>query len=204
MALNNLAALKASALAWIERTGDPAAETIIGDCVTLCEARINKNPNFRLSTMETEATLTLVDGAADLPADFLAMHRVVADYSVPRLLDYAEPGWFHDAYPIGGTDEEGGFYTIVGSTIRARSSSTLGIVYYAKVPALADEDPNWLLTKAPDVYLYGTILELLNALEGNGVEKYGGMFGAAVEGLIQAETFSRGGVLTMRASMPAP
>jgi len=204
MALNNLAALKASALAWIERVGDPAAETIVDDCVTLCEARVNRNPNLRLSTMETEATLTLVDGSAALPPDFLAMHRVVANYSVPRLLDYAEPGWFHDAYPIGGTDEEGGFYTIVGSTIRARSPSTLSIIYYAKVPTLAVTDPNWLLTKAPDVYLYGTILELLNALEGNGVEKYGGMFGAAVEGLIQAETFSRGGVLTMRASMPAP
>ena len=60
------------------------------------------------------------------------------------------------------------------------------------------------MVKAPDVYLYGTILEVLNALEGDAVEKYAGMFGAAVQGLIQSETFSRGGVLTMRASMPAP
>jgi len=205
MALNNFAGLKASALAWIERVGDPAAESILDDCVTLCEARLHKVPNFRLSTMETEATVTLVDGVGSLPGNFLAMHRVVADYSVPRVLQYAEPGWFHDAYPIGGTDEEGGFYTIIGLSIRARSSSTLSIVYYAKVPPLTVVDNvNWLLTKSPDVYLYGTILELLNALEGNATEKYAGMFGAAVQGLIQAETFSRGGVLTMRASMPAP
>ena len=81
---------------------------------------------------------------------------------------------------------------------------TLDVVYYAKVPPLATNDPNWLLTKAPDVYLFGTILEILNALEGQGVEKYAGLFGGAVQALIASETFSRGGVLTMRASMPAP
>jgi hypothetical protein len=154
--------------------------------------------------METEATLTLVDGVAVLPSDFLALHRVVANYSVPRVLTYAEPAWFHDAYPIGSSDQEGGFYTIIGSTIRAQGPTTLSVVYYAKVPALATTDPNWLLAKAPDVYLYGTILEVLNALEGDGAEKYAGLFHSAVEGLIQAQTYSRGGVLTQRASMPAP
>lgn len=207
MALNNLAGLKAAALAWIERSGDLPATTIIDDCVRLCEARINKHPTLRVSQMETEATLTLTNGSASLPSDFLAMHRVVADYSVPRALSYAEPAWFHDAYPIGGTDEEGGFYTIVGTTVRAQSPTTLGIVYYAKVPALsADsaEDSNWLLVKAPDVYLYGTILELLIALEGNAQDKYAGLFAAGIDSLIASETFSRGGVLTQRASMPAP
>jgi hypothetical protein len=202
MALNNYTALKASALAWIERTGDPAAETIIDDCVALCEARVNKTPTFRLSDMETEATLTLVDGSASLPDDFLAMHQVTANYSVPRVLTYAEPGWYSRAYPFPMPGDEGGFYTIVGSTLRAHAD--VDIVYYAKVPPLATTNPNWLLAKAPDVYLYGTILEVLNALEGQGVEKYAGMFKAAVQGLIASETFSRGGVLTMRASMPAP
>ena len=204
MALDNLAGLKASALAWIERVGDPAAESIVADCVTLCESRINKTPTFRIPEMETEATLTLTDGSAALPADFLAMHRVTANYSRPRLLDYAEPGWFHDAYPIGGTDQEGGFYTIIGSTIRAWSPSTVGIVYYAKVPPLVTTDPNWLLLKSPDIYLYGTILEMLVALEGESQDKYAGLFGSAVESLVAAQTYSRGGVLTQRASMPAP
>jgi hypothetical protein len=204
MALDNLAGLKASALAWVERVGDPAAETIVGDCVTLCESRINKNADFRLPEMETEATLTLTDGSAALPNDFLAMHRVVANASTPRLLSYVEPGWFQDMHLGGGNAGESGFYTLIGSTLRAQSSSTIGIVYYAKVPALATTDPNWLLLKSPDVYLYGTILEMLIALEGDAQDKYAGLFSAAVEGLIQSETYSRGGVLTQRASMPAP
>jgi hypothetical protein len=151
--------------------------------------------------------------------DFLAMKRVVSNTSPTRLLSYAEPGWYSEAYPNSGTDESSGFYTITGvyasppsplgpqppqQTLYSRSPATLSVIYYAKVPSLASVDPNWLLLKAPDVYLYGTILELLLALEGEQQDKYAGLFGSAVEGLIQGQTFSRGGTLTMRASMPAP
>jgi hypothetical protein len=222
MALNNLAGLKASALAWIERVGDPAAETIVADCVTLCEARVNKTPTFRLAEMETEVTVPLSGGRASLPRDFLAMKRVTANSSSPRLLSYAEPGWYQDAYPSSSTDEGCGFYTIYGTdtvgfegpettpsgnvyqVLHSKAASAVSIVYYAKVPSLTITDPNWLLAKAPDVYLYGTILEMLVALEGDSQDKYAGLFGSAVESLVAAQTYSRGGVLTQRASMPAP
>jgi hypothetical protein len=225
MALNSYAGLKASALAWIERTGDPAATSSIDDCVTLCETRINKTPTLRIPEMETETALTLADGRGLLPVDFLAMKRVMANTPTPGLLAYAEPGWFSDVFPFSGTDDSCGFYTIVGTVnspsspdpdrpptvtsqqvLRARTGAPLSIVYYARVPALASviPYPNWLLLKAPDLYLYGTILELLVALEGDQQDKYAGLFAGAVETLVQAQTYSRGGVLTMRASMPAP
>jgi hypothetical protein len=222
MALDNLAGLRAAALAWTERVGDPAAESIVADCVTLCEARVNKTPTFRLPEMETEATFPLSGGRASLPRDFLAMKRVTANASSPRVLTYAEPGWYQGAYPSSGTDEGCGFYTIYGTdtvgfdapeptpsgavyqVLHSNAASTVSIVYYAKVPALVTVDPNWLLAKAPDVYLYGTILEMLVALEGESQDKYAGLFGSAVESLVAAQTYSRGGVLTQRASMPAP
>jgi hypothetical protein len=216
MALNNLAGLKAAAAAWIERSNDIAVTSIIDDCVTLCEARVNKTPDFRLAEMETEGTLTLANGTSPLPVDFLAMKRVVANTSSPRVLKYAESGWYQEAFPSSNTDEGCGFYTIAGTqtslgvgnemqqTLHSKASSTLGIIYYAKVPALTTVDPNWLLIKSPDVYLFGTILEVLVALEGDGQDKYAGLFSSAVEGLITSQTFSRGGTLTQRASMPAP
>jgi hypothetical protein len=222
MALNNLAALKASAAAWMERAGDPAVSTIIDDCVALCEARINKTPTLRLAEMETEVTLPLIDERATLPPDFLAAKRVVANASSPRLLTYAEPGWYQEAYPRPGG--ESSFYSIYGTdttfadidsvetlppgvsvqVLHAKSPGTISVLYYARVPPLATTDPNWLLVKSPDVYLYGTILEVLNALEGDGAEKYAGLFGTAIDALVRAQTYSRGGVLTQRASMPAP
>jgi len=222
MALNSYAALQASALAWVERTGDPAAETIIADCVTLCEARVNKTPTLRIPEMETEVTLPLVDERATLPPDFLAAKRVVANASSPRLLTYAEPGWYQDAHPRPGG--ESGFYSIYGTDtqfsgiggteslppgvsvqiLHAKAAGTITVLYYARVPPLATTNPNWLLIKAPDIYLFGTILEMLVALEGDQQDKYAGLFGTAVEALVQSQTYSRGGVLTQRASMPAP
>jgi hypothetical protein len=183
--------------------------------VALCESRINKTPDFRLAEMETEGTLTLIAEKAQLPVDFLAMKRVVANTSPTRLLQYAEPGWYSQAFPDAGTNESSGFYTIAGTLstmgpgpaqqmLHSKASSPLNIVYYARVPSLTTVDPNWLLVRSPDVYLYGTIMELLNALEGEGVEKYAGLFGGALESLIQSQTYSRGGALTQRASMPAP
>jgi hypothetical protein len=139
MALNNLAGLKASAAAWIERAGDPAVTSIVDDCVALAEARINKVPTLRLAEMETEGTLTLINERAQLPVDFLAMKRVVANTSSPRLLAYAEPGWYAEAFPSAGTDEGCGFYTIAGTQTGGgvsdaavaafQSRFALGIVY---------------------------------------------------------------------------
>jgi hypothetical protein len=222
MALNNLAGLKASAAAWIERAGDPAVESIVSDCVTLCETRINKTPTMRIPEMETEVTLPLIDERATLPPDFLAMKRVTANASSPRLLKYAEPGWYQDAYPRPGGESD--FYSIYGTDtlftdidstetlppgvsvqiLHAKTSGTVTVLYYARVPSLATVDPNWLLIKAPDIYLYGTILELLVALEGDMQDKYAGLLASSIESLVQAQTYSRGGVLTQRASMPAP
>jgi hypothetical protein len=221
MALDTLENLKSSALTWIEHVNEPAATGIVDDCVALCEARVNKL--LRLPRMETEAQLTLTSpGTADLPSDFLAMKRVVADYGgaggfdegfdegfeigdIPtfnRTITYAEPGWYKSAYPSTAFDGSCSFYTITGTTFRSQTSP-VGILYYARIPPLATTDPNWLLTAAPDVYLYGTCLELLNALEGD-AGKYAGLFNEAIESLIRSETFSRGGVLEMRASGPAP
>jgi len=204
MALDNYSNLKTAVLAWTERPGDEAAAGIIDDCVTLCEARINKTPDLRLGDMETVRELTLEDEKVALPSDFLAAKRVMVQSNPQKLLQYAEPGWYQGAFPFASANEGCGFYTIFDGFLRAKTASTLSLLYYASLPPLVSAGSNWLLRKAPDVYLYGTICELLNALEGNSTQKYLGLFGASVEALINSETFSRGGVLTMRASMPAP
>ena len=37
---------------------------------------------------------------------------------------------------------------------------TAELVYYAEIPALTDSNTtNWLLTLAPDIYLYGTLMQ---------------------------------------------
>ena len=59
-------------------------------------------------------------------------------YGTPALYTL-EAGQFHlYPTPIADTDVE--------------------LLYYAEVPALASNATNWLLTAAPDVYLYGSLM----------------------------------------------
>jgi hypothetical protein len=56
------------------------------------------------------------------------------------------------------------FYTMVGQQFQVLPSpdgSYEGeLLYYAKIPSLSDGAPtNWLLTEAPDVYLYATLVQ---------------------------------------------
>lgn len=61
--------------------------------------------------------------------------------------------------PATGTAD---VFTIIGSTIRTYPASVTGLTlhYYAKIPALSNTTTtNWLLTKSPQLYLYGALVE---------------------------------------------
>lgn len=205
MSLTNLAGLKTAAAAWMARGGEATVTTIIDDCVTLCEARINKIPDLRVREMETvPSAITLTAGSGALPTDFLAMKDVTANTATLIGLDYTDPGTYKRATAeFSSTSDSYAFYTIIGSTIRSASSATLNLIYYAKVPSLTVTDPNWLLTKAPEVYLYGLLLELKLALGDDDADRWGTLFASAIQGLIGSETFNRSGVMVKRASTQA-
>jgi hypothetical protein len=55
------------------------------------------------------------------------------------------------------------YYTIMGGLIEAYPSPnadyTIEMAWYRELTAMsADADYNWLLTKAPDIYLYGSLI----------------------------------------------
>jgi hypothetical protein len=65
---------------------------------------------------------------------------------------------------LGNTAREPVYYTLLGSTIEVfptpDQNYTLELAYYQDIPTMsADTDTNWLLTKAPDSYLYGALLQ---------------------------------------------
>lgn len=125
--------------------------------VALAEAKFNRV--LRVSQMEKVDTLTLVDGDVALPADFLEARMVTGPagqglnaWSLSELdARYRNNG----GYPRG--------YAVVGGTIRVRPTSAgmITISYYSKIPPLTPVNPtNWLLTEAPDVYLYALVEEI--------------------------------------------
>lgn len=157
MALSTYLQLQAAVARHLDRE-DSDFLSDIPDLITLCEERINNGDatgwGLRVADMETQAVLTPdADGYADLPADYLQMRAVDggSQGNTPFTRD------FYDTQSAGISRS----FTIIGDRIRfARGfSGPTGIIYYAKIPALSEANPtNWLLTKAPSAYLYGTLL----------------------------------------------
>ena len=122
--------------------------------VTMAERRLNQE--LRTNDQVTDATVTIASNSGTLPTNYLEMIRV-GTVSRPYLEVYS-----------GDLDTALGFYeyAIEGSTIKvAADDGSLPIKYYAALSTLANSltATNWLLTIAPDVYLYATLSEALIA-----------------------------------------
>lgn len=124
----------------------------------LALAELKLNRVMRVADMERTVTVPLTDGEGSLPADFLEPRQVLAaDGRVLRALPLQELSR-HAASgggPIG--------YAIVGSAIQVRSNGAedIRLTYYAKIPPLTAVAPsNWLIERAPDVYLYALVEEI--------------------------------------------
>lgn len=160
MALANYTDLKASIASWLMRD-DLTAN--IPDFIALCESTINLK--VRTRQMESSTTLTpATGGICTLPTDYIEARRVVSNVDPisvlePIGMDAARQQYSTAGYPF--------FYAIQGSSLLVfpPSTSTVTLDYYATVPALATASTNWLLTKAPRIYLYGTLMEAAPFLE---------------------------------------
>ncbi len=152
MAITTYAQLQTAIASWLARSD---LTSTIPDFITLCETTLNRN--LRCREMMHTTTLTPSSGTATLPTDYVAWRRVTGSLGQP--LEYAEPDWLYGAYPTAASGTAG-YFTIEGESLIVRPSddTALTFSYYKKIPALADAT-NWLLTKYPDVYLFGSLVE---------------------------------------------
>lgn len=123
----------------------------------LAEAKLNRT--LRVADMEAVEIVSLVEGDGQLPADFLDARDVV--YPPNRPLRSVSLQVLSARYGVAGGIPQG--YAIIGKTISVRPkwSGDLSLTYYASIPPLTMQNPtNWLLGKAPDVYLYGVVEEI--------------------------------------------
>ncbi len=161
--------------------------TKVPSFITLCESRSNRR--LRVREMEDTETMTPVSGVCTLPTDYIEAKRVTADTDpasvlTPVTLDWAKARFDRSGFPY--------HYVIQGSTLIAYPTSDSDIIldYYAKIPALSDSNTtNWLLAKAPEIYLYGSLLESAPFMEDdNRLTTWISLYKAAVDELLQADT----------------
>lgn len=221
MALDTYENLQAAVLRHAARPGDSYLEAAMPDLVTLCEGRINygseagglRSEALRTGDMEARVTATLNEEYEDLPADWLEM-RVLKLLTKPvAVLEYRTPQQFDREYPANLAAGQPAIYTISGRQLRlgpapGSQSYTAEMAYYAKVPALGPSQPtNWLLTRAPGVYLYGVLLELAPLIKADDrLAAWFALFGGAIGGLQTQDRRARssGGALAVRTDSGNP
>ena len=157
MALDSLANVSSAALTDLDRSD---LSSYVNDFVTMAEGHFNRTLRHR--KMVTSTDLTPSSYVCTLPTDFLEAVRVVEKASIRRELTAISPAVADQFYP-SSTAGLADHYTIIGSSLKAYplSSNDIELVYYQKIPTLVSNDPNWLLTEAPQLYYRGIQMEAL-------------------------------------------
>lgn len=165
MAISTYVELQAAVANWLARDD---LTSRIPEFITLAEAKFNRillHPR-----METRDTLTVDTNLTDpefldLPTDFQTMRsaRLSGVTGKPRLAFMSQTQIEDYRYSIDDVSDQPVYFTIVGDQMELAPTPNedydVEIVYRANIPALASNSTNWLLTLAPDLYLYGALLE---------------------------------------------
>jgi hypothetical protein len=154
MALGTYNGLLAACALWANRND---LGTVLPDCVVLAESDLNKR--LRTPFNESQNTAFAVTGRyTTLPTDFAEMRKVILnDGSIrPELVPLPQSARISES----GVPR---YYNLVNNTLEITPLSTaytLELSYYKKVPALASNLTNDVLTNFPDVYLFGTLVQV--------------------------------------------
>lgn len=165
MAISNYVQLQAAAASYLARDD---MTSVIPDFVTLFEAKVNRtlfHPRMETRTTLTVNTLLSSPEFLDLPTDFqtIRMVRLPDEVGKPRLQFMSQTQIDDYRYSRDNMAGVPVYFTIVGNQIELAPTPNedvdVEVLYRANIPALATNSTNWLLTLAPDLYLYGTLLE---------------------------------------------
>jgi hypothetical protein len=160
MAITTYSELQAAIADWLNRSDLTAR---IPDFITLAETRINRD--LRAREQQVIATANVDTPFFALPGDFLEFKsfRITDTGGNAFELMLATPEQISAALAESSVSNTPRFVTIIGDQFQlwpAPDQMYVGsLAYVRKVQALSDAAPtNWLLTDAPDVYLYGALM----------------------------------------------
>ena len=160
MSISTYSELKTAVTNWLDRAD---LTERVPEFIYLGEARIART--LRVRGIEQRSTTPLVSGQEyySLPTDFLETRNVQINSNPVNVLNYRTPQQTDKEYPYS-TSGTPCVFTIIGLEIQLKpipsSTNNLEIIYFAKLAALSDTNPtNWLTANAPDLLLYGALME---------------------------------------------
>lgn len=200
MAISTYAELQDAVAVWLN---SPDVEQSVGTLISLTEADINRRLRHYKMTKRSVAEIDSQFSAT--PSDYLQTIRFSITNGSTNALDVISQNELLDRKSLSSntagtpkfyafTGEQFEFYPVPDSTYDAE------LVYYAGIEALSDQNTsNWLLSDAPDVYLYGTLAQSAPFLgEDTRLPVWNSLYETALSGLNNASEVARFGGTGLR------
>jgi hypothetical protein len=160
--------LQSAVVEYLARDQDTTLIARIPSFIQLAEAKFNRQLFHRQMEQRAIAVVDLSSAQPEfiaLPSDFQSMRRIrISSVSGRPSLEFRS-GTQIDEFRASTADvpAQPSYFTIFGDEIELvptpDAAYTIEMVYRRMIPPLATSGTNWLLAMAPDLYLYGALLE---------------------------------------------
>jgi hypothetical protein len=188
MAITTYTELKAAIANWLDRDDLTA---VIPDFISLAEKQMERE--IRHYKMIERSSGALDSQYSAVPADWLETLRFsIIDGNTSALEMTTLNDLMTRRENASNTNGRPRFYAHIGETFELfptpDTTYNMELVYYQEIPALsASNATNWLLTDAPDAYLYGALSQASPYLgEDERVAVWNSLFAGAVASLNRA------------------
>ena len=160
MALTNYADLKDEVSAYLNRSDISDAQ--ISNFVDFAESSFDRV--IRVRDQIKRSTANISTQYIALPTDLLELHNIQLNTNPIASLEQVSLGYADQLKSTTNASGKPRFFAISGEQIEFIPSPDqtyeIELVYYASLVKLTNENNvNWLLSKNPDVYLYGVLMQ---------------------------------------------
>jgi len=214
--ISNYTDLQTAMNEWLARDQDTTLIARIPGFIQLLEAQANRDLFVRQMEQRSTTTLDITQSSPEfisLPSDFQSMRRIrLSSVSgKPRLKFLAGTAMDEYRESIGNVASQPVYFSVLSTEIELAptpdANYTVEMTYRQNIPALASNPTNWLLTLAPDFYLYGSLLHTAPYIKEDGrIQTWSLGYKNALDGLNALGNMSafNSGPLTMRLSGATP
>jgi hypothetical protein len=162
------ASLQTAVTEYLARDQDATLIARIPSFIQMAEAKFNRQLFVRQMEQRATAVINLASGEPEfisLPSDFQSMRRVrLSSVTGKPCLEFRS-GTQLDEYRFmtSNVPARPRYFTVFGNELELAptpdAAYTVEMIYRQSIPPLASNGINWLLALAPDLYLYGALLE---------------------------------------------
>jgi len=205
MGITNYTDLQATIASYLARSD---LTTQIPDFIRLAEVRLRRDLRIRQMLKSSTTSMTGGDATVALPTDFLELRDLFVESNPVRDLQYVTPSVFSRN---GRVTESGlpNLYTIIASEFKFApvpdTSYILQVLYYASPEYLGGDNPsNVFLAVAPDLLLYGALVEAESYLMNDPrISIWAGMFDRGLSSLTSSDDSSEHSGVPLRMTLTA-